>query len=1068
MRGIAKIIFAAGSAYLWFALLAPAQVGHSELDSGNPVEREIRGDETHQYAIPAAKGQFIHVIADQKGVDLELVLRAPDGHELFRSDLPNGSYGPESVLTIAEEDGRYTVEAAVRNTKAPAGRYVIRLTALRPAEPTDRGRIAAELAAMEAARLRGERTESARRNAIAKLEFALSYFERSGDSYRQALTLRTIGLTHAELGDFRTALGYYNRALPLFRSVADSYGEATTVTNAGGVYDVLGDYPKALEYYDQALGLARRLGNGLGQAIALNNIGNLYLSMTDWQESISFFNRALPLFRELGDRQREAIALHNLGVSHNRLGEPEKALVYLDQCLPIRRAIRDGAGESASMMAIGIAHSSLGRSSEAVKDYEQAVALAQSAGDRRLQGQAVNQLGEAYASLGDPARALAQYQEALKLLQAAGDRRASAQAIGNIAQVYSSTGRRDEAREQFRRALEEFRAIGDRSSTAKMLYGMARVERDSGNLEEARRQMEAALAGFEEVRTLAGGGESRASYFALNQEAYHFYIDLLMRFDRLHPGQGYDTLALEASERARARSLLDMLAESRAGLREGADPELLVRERATQQLLSAKSERLMQVSGRSGGEAQAAALKDEIGRLETDYEEIEQSIRTKSPRYAALTQPRPATFAEIQRDVLDEGTLLLEYSLGEERSYLWAVDRTSNSAYELPGRASIEEAVRTVDNLVTARGMSPRGELPKDRIARIARADAELSGALARLSALALGPAASRLRDRRLAIVADGALQGLPFAMLPEPGSQGRTDDRLSSSVKPAGEPLVAGHEIVQLPSASVAAQLRRESAGRPPAPNLVAVFADPVFDAADPRMRGAGPPPVAPPVSKKEDETRILEHLADASPASGNERRITVARLPYTRQEADAILKVAGSGRNLEALDFRASRAMALSPDLSRYRYVHFATHGYLDTERPGLSALVLSMVDERSQSEDGFLRVNDIYNLRLQADLVVLSACQTGLGKEVKGEGLMGLTRAFLYAGAPRVVVSLWNVNDRATADLMAAFYRAMLRGGKTPSAALREAQLAIRKQKRWESPYYWAAFVQHGEWK
>jgi CHAT domain-containing protein len=189
---------------------------------------------------------------------------------------------------------------------------------------------------------------------------------------------------------------------------------------------------------------------------------------------------------------------------------------------------------------------------------------------------------------------------------------------------------------------------------------------------------------------------------------------------------------------------------------------------------------------------------------------------------------------------------------------------------------------------------------------------------------------------------------------------------------------------------------------------------------------------------------------------------------LPYTAQEADEILRVSPDPSNLKAVSFHASRALATSGVLSQYRYVHFATHGYLDTENPSLSALVLSQLDEKRHPLDGFLRVNDIYDLKLSADLVVLSACQTGLGKEIRGEGLMGLTRAFLYAGSPRLIVSLWNVNDRATADLMADLYRGMLRRGLSASAALREAQLQMRRQKKWESPYYWAAFVQQGEWK
>ncbi len=308
-----------------------------------------------------------------------------------------------------------------------------------------------------------------------------------------------------------------------------------------------------------------------------------------------------------------------------------------------------------------------------------------------------------------------------------------------------------------------------------------------------------------------------------------------------------------------------------------------------------------------------------------------------------------------------------------------------------------------------------------------------------------LAPAAAILGNKRLVIVPDGGLQRLPFSALPKPGSE---------------EPLVVRHEIVMLPSASAISVLRTEISGRKPAPKMLAVFADPVFGADDPRAGSTAahtPPP---------ESSRILEHLAE--PGDGVSVRLKIPRLPFTAQEADQILSVARSPSNLKAIGFEASRATAISGRLSEYRYLHFATHGYLDTERPSLSALVLSQIDAKGQPEDGFLRVNDIYNARLSADLVVLSACQTGLGKEVRGEGLMGLTRAFLYAGVPRVVVSLWNVNDRATAELMAALYRSMLRDGKRPSAALREAQLELRKQKRWESPYYWAAFVQHGEWQ
>jgi CHAT domain-containing protein len=166
--------------------------------------------------------------------------------------------------------------------------------------------------------------------------------------------------------------------------------------------------------------------------------------------------------------------------------------------------------------------------------------------------------------------------------------------------------------------------------------------------------------------------------------------------------------------------------------------------------------------------------------------------------------------------------------------------------------------------------------------------------------------------------------------------------------------------------------------------------------------------------------------------------------------------------------LDFRASRATSISDDLSQYRIVHFATHGLLNSQHPKLSGLVLSLVDERGQPQDGFLQLHEIFNLRLPAELVVLSACQTGLGKEIKGEGLVGLTRGFMYAGAARVMASLWQVSDAGTAELMKRFYRGLLKERKRPAAALRAAQVEMWRRPQWQAPYYWGAFVLQGEWK
>jgi CHAT domain-containing protein len=353
------------------------------------------------------------------------------------------------------------------------------------------------------------------------------------------------------------------------------------------------------------------------------------------------------------------------------------------------------------------------------------------------------------------------------------------------------------------------------------------------------------------------------------------------------------------------------------------------------------------------------------------------------------------------------------------------------------------------------------------------------------------------LKGKRLLIVASGALEYLPFAALPLPETEGQRDGEterhgdkttgrqgkspLPTPHSPLPTPLITEHEIVNLPSASVLSVIRRETAGRVAAPKAVAVLADPVFETNDPRLlmaakrRSGGQESAFNTRSAAEASSSAASSSAsgglDCSPflrAVRSLGRGSLSRLLFSREEADAIADLVPARSLLKATGFQASRTKALSGELSDYRIVHFATHGLLNSEYPELSGLALSLVDENGKAQDGFLRMHEIYNLRLPADLVVLSACQTALGKEIKGEGLVGLTRGFMYAGAERVVASLWQVDDLATAELMKRFYQAMLKDGLRPAEALRAAQIEMSKQKRWSAPYYWAGFVIQGEWR
>jgi len=524
-------------------------------------------------------------------------------------------------------------------------------------------------------------------------------------------------------------------------------------------------------------------------------------------------------------------------------------------------------------------------------------------------------------------------------------------------------------------------------------------------------------------------------------------------------------LAFHVIEQSRARTLLEMLAASHIDVDKGADTDLLTQERTLRDLLQGKMNRRIRLLSNQHTEKQTQDVDNEIAQLVRQHEEVEEHIRAGNPDYVALTQPQFLDTKAIQ-NLLSEDTLLLEYSLGESRSYVFAVTAYSLHAYELPSRKEIESRAEHLYRLMTERSRIAQGGSDREKRARLIQSDMGSREAAAELSRMVLGPVKGELQRRRLLIVSDGALQYIPFAAFPEPELQsGKTS-----------APLILRHEILCLPSASVLALLHQKQKSQ----KELAVFADPVFDSRDLRVkpapikrsvlnqpndmsRSVGSTLLEPVLRFNDDLTRSV---ADINPEQAGE--IHLPRLAFTRDEARAIMAVVPTGMGMEALGFDANRNRAISGELAQYRVIHFATHALVDNVHPELSGLVLSLVDEKGEPIDGFLGLQDIFNMDLSADLVVLSACQTALGKQINGEGMIGLTRGFMYAGAPHVLASLWKVDDFATAKLMAHFYKALERDRMTPAQALRQAQVELLKERPWSAPYYWAGFTLQGDWR
>jgi len=1039
-KDLIKLLIRVSAALL--ILVCPVFGYTQDLPPLSAVDREIKGGETHAFRVRLDSGQFLHAVAVQEGIDLVTAVFSPDGKQISESDSPNNNWGSEPILVVAPVTGDYRIEIRAPGSSERTGRYKIEILAQRVATEVDKGHVAAQRALDEGAKLMSQQTATAKRTAIERFQTALPLLVAAGDDYRRALTDLWIGIAYFSVNEFRNARRYFEETLALSVALGDRRLEANTETYMGGTLEILGDVTKALEHQQQALKLAHENGPRIAEGNALSNIGKIYNDLADWQKALEYYQQALAVFKSLNLVQNQAITLNNIGIAYLQSGELQNALDYLQQGLPLLRSIKNKNSEAYNLLNIGRVYRRLGQYEKAQEYYSQAQAILRETGNRARLAETLDEIGVSYAVEGQYEKALDYHRQSLEIQRATGNVRREAVVLTNMGQAYNALNQPEKAAEQFDAALTIFRNIDDPANAAMALEGLARAEQQRGNLKDARRYIEASLALRETVRARSGSLELRASYRATIERAYEFYIDLLMQQHAKNPGQGFDAEALKANEHGRARSLLEQLSEAQIDIRQGVDPALIRKEDDLSQVLNAKAQREMQLKAARGNSDEIATLHREIGALEDEYQQVRAAIRKSSPQYSALTQPQPLDLKGIQQQ-LDRDTVLLQYALGEERSYVWAVTQNGLQAYVLPKRAEVETVAREVYESLVARSVIKSLESPAQRKTRIAQADTHFQQAAARLSNLILAPASAQLTRKRLVVVADGALQYVPFAAL-----------TVSS-----GRPLILDHELVSLPSASAFAVQRQNLKNRAPAPKSVAVIADPVFSTSDARLKGGAQ---AQAVNEPAVATRIIEHLQGT--AKG---QLSIPRLPFTRWEADQILAVAPSGVSLKAVDFNASRAIATDGELSKYRYVHFATHGYLDTSRSNLSAIVLSLFDAQGKPQDGFLRAHDIYNLKLPAELVVLSACETGLGKDVTGEGLQGLTRAFMYAGARRVIVSLWNVNDKATATLMQRLYVGMLRGGKTPAAALRAAQIEMLRTRQWQSPYFWAPFVMQGEW-
>ncbi len=808
---------------------------------------------------------------------------------------------------------------------------------------------------------------------------------------------------------FELAYQTANQALFLSRRRADKTREARAANLLAIASFYTGRLNKAINFFKQALPTADSAGvPGTLQTIALSRIGSLLLVSGRYADALFFFQQGLQLARQRKDQKGEVILLGQLGAVYAETADYAKAAQHLQAALPLAQALADREAEAAALRKLVVVEKGRGALASALQFGKQALALTPQP-VRSLGGlEVLYQLGTVYAALEEQQQATQLFEQALKLARALQKPRLEGFILGELAATQLKSGDAAAARNSATQALDLLRHNGgNKHLEARFCATLAEAQRALGQKEEALTSYREALATLEEARALSIPTEiSRAGIVATHQQVFAGAIELLLSLARVEE-------AFEVAESYHARAFLDVLAEVGLDAVTELDPAQQAQEDQLFEQISSIQKELWQPEITA---EQEQRLQRQLAEAENALERFRLEQRRADPRYARVKAPQPLPYKRIATELLNAETALIEYVLSYHQSFAWVVFQGKVSFVRLPSSKELTEAVAAYR---TAAASKVSSQTAAQAIAKLSAQNQQLYQKLFQPLELHLTGA------RKLIIVPDGALTLLPFETL-------------------AGEPkraaaapyLIERFAISYAPSASALAALRALRQNTAATAKGIVAFGDPVYAKSD---------------------------TDEAAPAT--ERSYDFRQLPYTRNEVNGIAALFPPSERRVFLGAVAQEANVKAEPLGQYRYVHFATHALIDEEHPARSGIVLS--NTANSKEDGALQMSEVMRLKLNADLVTLSACRTGLGQLLNGEGLIGLTRAFLYAGAESVVVSLWNVNDIATATLMKAFYK-NLKQGLSKDDALRQAKLELIRgqQQAWRHPYYWAAFVLVGD--
>ena len=952
---------------------------------------------------------------------------------------------------------------------------------------------------------------AARQEAVANLLKAGNEFRDAGDNVKAARAWNRAGRFQLHLSEPDQAAETYQKALGLLEQTSEVQTLVDSLNGLAGVYqlstkcdltqpllsraislserngyvegkaDALmvsssceNDMARALDLAQQALQLSQSTNNKLGTAQAYLVLGEFQMIQSKLFESTQSFQSALELWRELNVPRKIAESFVNLGFVEYRKGAWQASLAFHTQAEQlidpeaeplmmgqIKGGLAEGFVESGLFetglekyresleyyrltkkpdttigleWCIGQVHYFRGNYSEALAMLNKARSEAVSYNYLMVIALSDEFLGRTYYELNDYPAALRHYQAALDVYNETKHPMEAARTVALIGQLYQQQEEYTKARANYQKALLAFQKLSDQVNEAATLYALGVLELKQNRVDDAKEYLWKSINITENMRRVSTTVDLTAAFSARVHDRYEKYIDCLMRKYRASGSIDFAIEAFRTSESARARSLTELLRATQANLFPGLDPQLVQQEKRLRESLQMIENAKVRLLSSDYETSDLKILETQYEQTKSEHEQLIKKILALNPSYERKIAPAAWELRKVQEQVIaDDQTLLLAYSLGSEKSYLWAVTRSGIESYELPGEEQIVKAAnRVYQSLKTHPSLLSTDELT------VAARD---------LSQIILSPAAGQLTRNRIIVIPDGVLHYIPFQVLPSPANN---------------EPLVATKEIINAPSASILGELQQEATQRQMPANVLAAFGDPVFatntsQSKDANFNGHDAVAVA----------RLRSALRDTELNDRSFDLTKLGRLFYAKHELDRLREVAGE-KALIVTDYAATREKFLTTDLTQFAILHVVTHGLFNPKRPEASGLLLTDVSREEKQLNGFIGLQDIYELRAPVLLVVLSACQTALGKDVRGEGLLGVTRGFMYAGASGVVASLWQVDDEATAELMKFFYSNMLEKGMRPSEALRAAQNSIRQQSTWSAPYYWAGFTLQGEYR